>query len=334
MRRHFKLILILAAALAGLCIAAEKKQLSQSEKLQAELEETVRKALPSVVCVKSMTDTEGKYTEYASGFIISEKGDIITNSHLLEKGRRFEVRFHDGTSSPAVKIKSDDVSDIALIKVEGRQNLHPLKFDASGKEPANGSIAISISASENSDYVMSVHVLRHPNLIPSRSDYGTYYRLYGIINKFSIPGAPLLNLKGELLGMNDSFLPGLNREHPENPDISFAIPSAIIREFFETKKQSREQAPLRKKNIENFGLELEQKEDAVFISNMEPPTSESRLKPGVRIHGINKFGISNLQDAEQAISLRSEHVLIYAEDDSGKFFAVLKKRHPQTKGKN
>ena len=54
-----------------------------------------------------------------TGFIIDQNGHIITNWHVVDGGSKFQVVFADGTTKAATLVGSDEISDLAVVKVDG-----------------------------------------------------------------------------------------------------------------------------------------------------------------------------------------------------------------------
>ena len=72
-----------------------------------------------------------RHTERGSGFVIHPRGYILTASHALRHGGRCRASFHDGGARPARVIARDDSTDLALVKVDARRPLKPLRLGRS-----------------------------------------------------------------------------------------------------------------------------------------------------------------------------------------------------------
>ncbi|WP_408637738.1 S1C family serine protease [Nocardia bovistercoris] len=90
-----------------------------------------QKVLPSVVMIKvASSRAEGE----GSGVILSSDGLILTNNHVAAgggAGTKMEVVFSDGTTAPATLVGADPVSDLAVVRVQGKTNLTPIELGAS-----------------------------------------------------------------------------------------------------------------------------------------------------------------------------------------------------------
>ncbi|MGW4842735.1 trypsin-like peptidase domain-containing protein [Nocardia brasiliensis] len=90
-----------------------------------------QKVLPSVVMIKvASSRAEGE----GSGVVLSSDGLILTNNHVAAGGgpnAKMEVMFSDGSSAPATIVGADPVSDLAVIKVNGKSGLTPIELGTS-----------------------------------------------------------------------------------------------------------------------------------------------------------------------------------------------------------
>ncbi|MEV0339635.1 trypsin-like peptidase domain-containing protein [Nocardia sp. NPDC050713] len=90
-----------------------------------------QKVLPSVVMIKVASNrAQGE----GSGVVLSSDGLILTNNHVAAgggAGAKMEVMFSDGSSAPATLVGADPVSDLAVIKVQGKSGLTPIELGSS-----------------------------------------------------------------------------------------------------------------------------------------------------------------------------------------------------------
>uniref|UniRef100_UPI000A077703 S1C family serine protease n=1 Tax=Nocardia lijiangensis TaxID=299618 RepID=UPI000A077703 len=91
-----------------------------------------QKVLPSVVMIKVASNrAQGE----GSGVVLSSDGLVLTNNHVASgggTGATMEVMFSDGSSAPATLVGADPVSDLAVIKVQGKSGLTPIELGTSG----------------------------------------------------------------------------------------------------------------------------------------------------------------------------------------------------------
>ncbi|BDU08561.1 S1C family serine protease [Nocardia cyriacigeorgica] len=95
------------------------------------IQAVAQEVLPSVVMIKVASNrAQGE----GSGVVLSSDGLILTNNHVAAgggPGARMEVSFADGSTAPATMVGADPVSDLAVIKVEGKTGLTPIELGSS-----------------------------------------------------------------------------------------------------------------------------------------------------------------------------------------------------------
>jgi len=171
-------------------------------------------------------------TEYqeigsGSGFIVSSDGLVLTNKHVAStKGADYTVVTNDGQKHPAKVLAIDPVQDLAIIKINNTdgKTFTPLKLgDSNGIQIAQTAIAIGNALGQFSNTV-SVGVISGLSRTISASDTTGEFSetLEDIIQTDAAinsgnSGGPLLNLKGEVIGINTAMAEGAE-------NIAFAIP--------------------------------------------------------------------------------------------------------------
>jgi len=196
-----------------------------SPKSNLTLIELFEKSEESVVKIKverigSATDTGG----VGSGFVYDNLGHIITNAHVVDGANKATVTFLDGSQYDAEIIGKDKFTDIAVIKVSEKPRLlHPLQIGDSSQLRVGEPVAAIGNPFGLSGSMTSGIVSQMGRLLPSQ-DSG-----------FSIPdviqtdaainpgnsGGPLLNLRGEVIGINTA----IQSISGGNTGVGFAIPS-------------------------------------------------------------------------------------------------------------
>ena len=203
--------------------------------------EVVQQVGPSVVTVVNVLPNGARGS--GSGVIISQDGHIVTNQHVIDGASRIEVMTADGSALPAVLIGSDLFADLAVVKVE-RDMPVPARWGDSDKLSA-GQTVIAIG-SPLGDFVNTVTVGVISNV--SRSiDVGQGFQLQDLIQTDAAinqgnSGGPLLNLAGEVVGINTLIVRG-NGSGAQAEGLGFAIPSnsakAITDQIIERGRVSR-----------------------------------------------------------------------------------------------
>jgi putative serine protease PepD len=141
-----------------------------------------------------------------SGAIIDKKGYIITNSHVIQNAQSLEVTLADGSKWPAELIGSDPNSDLAVIGIKG--------------PPERMSV---ISMGDSSNLQVGQKVLAIGN--PTGSIIRNLIQTDAAINPGN-SGGPLLNSKGEMIGINTAILSPTGA----NVGVGFAIPVDTVKD--------------------------------------------------------------------------------------------------------
>lgn len=157
-----------------------------------------------------------------SGFIVSADGLIITNKHVVDQeGAEYTVLTNSGEKYPAIIIAKDPIQDLAVLKIQ-KNNLPYLKLGNSDKlEIGQSVIAIGNALGEFRNTV-SVGIVSGLSRSINASSGGALEHLEGIIQTDAAinqgnSGGPLLNLKGEVIGINVAMASGAQ-------NIGFSLP--------------------------------------------------------------------------------------------------------------
>jgi len=174
-----------------------------------------------------------KEKSLGSGFIISKDGYIVTNNHVIKDADQIKVILHDKTQYDAEIIGTDPVTDLALIKIK-EENLVPLKFGSSSKTEV-GSWVVAIGSPFGLEQTVTAGIVSAKGRIIGSGPYDDFIQTDASINPGN-SGGPLLNLKGEVIGINTAII-------RSGQGIGFAIPSdlatGVIEQLIDQKSVSR-----------------------------------------------------------------------------------------------
>lgn len=164
---------------------------------------------------------ERKFSALGSGVIIdAQKGYVITNHHVIDGADEIKVTLHDSRVFNAKVKGQDEQTDFALLELENPQNLTELKF-ADSDSLKVGDFAIAIGNPFGLGQTVTsgiVSALGRSGL--NIENYENFIQTDAAINSGNSGGA-LINLKGELIGINTAIL----GKAGGNIGIGFAIPS-------------------------------------------------------------------------------------------------------------
>jgi len=208
----------------------EKQKIVEKEYIpQTTQEEKVIKAVeevsPSVVSIIVTKDIffQKKRVGGGTGFIISSDGMILTNKHVvLDKEAEYSILTNNGESFPAKVLARDPIKDLAIIKIENGNNLKPLNLGNSDNLQIGQTVIAIGNALGEFQNTVSVGVVSGLKRTVTASGGGITELLENLIQSDAAinkgnSGGPLLNLRGEVIGVNVAM-----SQAAEN--IGFAIP--------------------------------------------------------------------------------------------------------------
>ncbi|CAM3581743.1 DegQ family serine endoprotease [Parendozoicomonas haliclonae] len=137
-----------------------------------------------------------------SGFIISKDGYVLTNNHVIEGADEIIVRMNDRSEYKAKLIGADKKSDLALLKVDGK-NLPTVKIGQS-ENLKPGQWVFAIGSPFGFDYSVTKGIISALNRSLPRESYVPFIQTDVPINPGN-SGGPLLNMQGEVIGINSQI---------------------------------------------------------------------------------------------------------------------------------
>jgi serine protease Do len=147
-----------------------------------------------------------------SGFIIRDNGVIVTNAHVVQNATNISVMMRDGTTYPARAIGSDETNDLAVLKIDARNLPVAPLGDSDALVIGEWAIAIGnpfgfVLANSEPSVTAGVISATGRNLFGSSEGAGVYVDMIqtdASINPGN-SGGPLVNAKGEVIGVNSSI---------------------------------------------------------------------------------------------------------------------------------
>jgi serine protease Do len=150
-----------------------------------------------------------------TGFVISADGYILTNNHVIDGVDEIEVRFQNGDTAEAEVVGRDPKTDVALIRVEGLEDLEPLVLGDSD-EILPGDWAVAIGNPFGLSHTVTVGIVSAKGRQIGQGPYDDFIQTDAAINPGN-SGGPLINVRGEVIGINTAINPAANT-------IGFAVP--------------------------------------------------------------------------------------------------------------
>ena len=209
----------------------------QIEALQTEVSSQITRVVeeiaPAVVTITAVIPGTMTYfgrtsdsTSMGSGVIISEDGYILTNNHVISSGKEYYAELANGTVLQAELISADSFSDLAVLKVDGEVPAVAKLGNSDLLKPGETAIAIG-SPLGNFKNTVTVGVISATGRFLESSNG---YQMENLIQTDTAinqgnSGGPLVNLAGEVIGINVMIVRGSSYSSATAEGLGFAIPS-------------------------------------------------------------------------------------------------------------
>jgi S1-C subfamily serine protease len=222
-----------AASPSVIPVLAVNPNLTVDQDLLVRLYDTVS---PGVVLIQQVGDTG---SGLGSGFVYNTDGYVVTNYHVVEGATDLEVDFPSGYKTRGTIKATDLDSDLAVIKVKApEEQLHPVPLgDSDTVKVGQTVVAIGNPFGLNNTMTMGIISAKGRTMDSMRqTDDGGFYSTGDILQTDASinpgnSGGPLLNLNGEVVGLNRSIRTTVSNAdgEPVNSGIGFAVSVNIIR---------------------------------------------------------------------------------------------------------
>ena len=161
---------------------------------------------------------ERKSSALGSGFIIDEKGIVVTNNHVIQDAEDIIIRVNGDKDYNAKVIGSDPLSDIAILQLETKEKFTPVKFGNSDNARI-GDWVIAIGNPFGLGGTVTSGIISARNRSIGLSRYEDYIQTDASINSGN-SGGPLFDMNGDVVGINTAIF-----GRSGSIGIGFAIPS-------------------------------------------------------------------------------------------------------------
>ena len=182
------------------------------------------------------TPQERQSSALGSGFIIDEKGIVVTNNHVIDGAEDIVVQVNGEKKFNAKVIRADPLSDIAVLQLDTKEKFIPVKFGDSDKARI-GDWVIAIGNPFGLGGTVTSGIISARNRSIGLSRYEDYIQTDASINSGN-SGGPLFDMNGDVIGINTAIL-----GRSGSIGIGFSIPSNSAKividqllEFGETKR--------------------------------------------------------------------------------------------------
>lgn len=242
-----------------------------------------------------------------SGVIINaEKGYVITNNHVIDGADKITIQLNDGREFKGKIIGQDEQSDVALVQIEKPKNLTAIKIADSDKlRVGDFTVAIGNPFGLGQTVTSGIVSALGRSTGSDSGKYENYIQTDAAVNRGN-SGGPLINLNGELIGINTAII----SPSGGNAGIAFAIPSNMannliqqIIEFGEVRRGllGIKGGELNADLAKAFNVDAQQ---GAFVSEVMPNSAadKAKLKAGDVIIALNGQKISSFAELRAKIA--------------------------------
>lgn len=241
---------------------------------------------------------EHKEESLGSGFIISDDGYIVTNYHVIKDSDEIKVVLHDKSEYKGKIVGTDPMTDLALIKIDGSDFSH-LEFGSSDNTPV-GAWVVAIGSPFGLEQTVTAGIISAKGRIIGTGPFDDFLQTDAAIN-FGNSGGPLLNLKGEVIGINTAIT-------RSGQGIGFAIPSdlatGIIAQLTDHQSVSRGWLGVSILDFEESGDKKGKRLKGVYVEHAYKgqPAEKAGIRNGDIIFQINNKKIKSTKNLMSTIA--------------------------------
>ena len=243
------------------------------------------------------TPQERQSSALGSGFIIDEKGILVTNNHVIEGAEDIVVQVNGEKKFKATVIGADPLSDIAVLKIESKEKFLPVRFGDSDKARI-GDWVIAIGNPFGLGGTVTSGIISARNRSIGLSRYEDYIQTDASINSGN-SGGPLFDMNGNVIGINTAIL-----GRSGNVGIGFSIPSnsakIVIDQLIEFGETKRGWLGVRIQDVTKEIAEVEKLDEprGALVASVAPnsPSEKAGVKGGDIILEFNGERIGQMKE--------------------------------------
>ncbi len=296
--------LLVATTLACMLLASHSRA---SELRRTAFVRAIDRARPSVVNIdgqktlhggdrsRAHAEEERQVHGMGTGVIIDERGYIMTNHHVVDGVRQIHVTLEDGREFLADLVAHDVATDLAIVKIDALRTLTTVPVGTSS-DLMTGEPVIAVGNAYGYDHTVTrgiISALHRRVRVSDLQEYEDLIQTDASINPGN-SGGPLLNIDGEMIGINVAVRAGAH-------GIGFAIPADIAMDV------AAEMLNIRRVDRNWHGLVVEpgprEPRPGVMVRKIEnaSPAATSGLTPGDLITSVDHRRVERPLDLELAL---------------------------------
>jgi len=263
--------------------------------------EQVRDSVVNIQGEKTLTPADEEFQPFQSdrrvsgmgtGVVVDPRGYVVTNYHVVEDVEQIEVTTSDGTKLIAEVLAYDTATDLALIKIDPKSPL-PIVPIGSSRDLMHGEPVIAVGNAYGYEHTVTrgiISALHRTVQVGDTQKYEDLIQTDASINPGN-SGGPLLNIDGEMIGINVAVRVGAQ-------GIGFAIPVdnalEVIARLMNTRRLGRNWHGI---------VAHQQQSGEVVIDDLQQgsPAAGADLRPGDEIESVAGRPITRVIDVERAM---------------------------------
>ena len=229
-------------------------------------------------------------TAQGSGFFISDDGYLVTNNHVVDGGTKYTVVMDDGKEYDAKLIGTDKRTDLALLKVDAKNNKFIYVGWGDDSKVRIGDWVVAVGNPFGLGGTVTAGIISARGRDIGAGPYDDFLQIDAAVNRGN-SGGPDFNLEGQVIGINTAiFSPSGG-----NVGIAFAIPASVAKDVIQSLKDNGsvergwlgvQIAPVTDDIAEAVGL-ADAKGAIVTLPDNETPASKAGIKTGDVITAVN-----------------------------------------------
>ena len=274
-----------------LIISANYVQGVEDDGLDKAIQDSVKKVYPAIsrIHVVSEQGSGGRMKKArgsGSGVIISKEGHVLTNHHVAGRASRLTCRLHDGQELEAILVGTDALTDLSVLRLQLDQRVGdgplPTADFGDSDEVKVGDVVLAMGSPAGLSQSVTRGIASNLAMItPQRNTFRLDGENVGMLVRWighdavifpGNSGGPLVNLKGEIIGINEVGIGSLGGAIPGN------LARAVAEQLIKHGKVSRSWVGIEAQPL----LEDQRQAEGVLVAGViqESPAEKADIKPG------------------------------------------------------
>ncbi|MFV0388530.1 MAG: Do family serine endopeptidase [Pyrinomonadaceae bacterium] len=235
-----------------------------------------------------------------SGFLIDPRGYVVTNLHVVEDSAAITVRLRSGEEYDAKIVGADEMTDLAVLKINGDKEFPYLTFGDSDKISI-GEWVLAIGSPFGLEQTVTAGIISQTNReTPAGTGFQKFIQTDAAINRGN-SGGPLVNMRGEVIGVNSQIATSTG----DYNGIGFALPSkeasAVYNQILEYGKVKRGYLGIHLESVKKefaavYGLPNATGAIVTEIRDKNSAAAKAGLKKEDIVVAVNGEPVENHQD--------------------------------------